>query len=371
VKVLHVYKDFDRPVRGGIEGYMALLCRYQRQWGTVEALTCSRRLSTRIVDRDGTRVTEVGEWGRFQRAPLAPLFAWYLRRIRADVYVVHVPNPTAEMAWLMSRPQGRLVVRYHSDVVRQASAMRYYKPWLMKFLRQADIILPTSEQYVATSPVLQDVRDRCHVVPLGIESAAFQQPNLRRVAELQAQYGGPYVLFSGVHRYYKGLKYLIQAASSIQAPVVLAGTGPEWAANKSLADSLGMEVHFPGALTHEELVAHLHGCAVFVMPSVARSEAFGISIMEAHACAKPVVATRLGTGVEFANLDGQTGINVPPENADALAAAVNELLNDPARATRLGQAGRARVEGELDGGRVARAEWDIYQDVMDRPSRRR
>lgn len=363
VKILHVYKDFCPPVFGGMEQHIALMCRYQRQWAEVEALVCSRSLRTRVAERDGTRVLEVGEWGRFQSAPISPLFPWHLRQQRADVVVVHVPNPTAELGWLLARPRGTLVVRYHSDVVRQANAMRLYRPALMQFLRQAAIILPTSEPYLRSSPVLGEVASKCRVVPLGIEPETFQQPDPARVAACVGRYGGRFVLFSGMHRYYKGLPYLVEAAKAIQAPVVIAGDGPERAACMALADSLGVAVAFPGALSHEDLVAHLHACTVFAFPSVERSEAFGISIMEAHACGKPVVATRLGTGVDFINEDGATGLNVPPRDPVALAEAINGLLADPERATAMGAYARDRISQSFRAETVARQEFELYQEV--------
>ena len=364
MKILHVYKDFDPPVRGGMERHMALMCRFQRQWAEVQALTCSRSFGTRVVDRDGTRVTEVGEWGRFQSAPLSPLFPWYLRRIEADVVVVHVPNPTAELGWLLARPRGRLVVRYQSDVVRQARAMRAYAPFQMKFLRKAAIILASSELYVATSPTLEAVRDRCRVVPLGILPEAFALEDPARAQALRDRYGGGYVLFSGRHRYYKGLAYLVRAAKEIAAPVVIAGEGPERAACQTLARELGVEIVFPGALSHADLVAHLHGCDVFVCPSVARSEAYGIAMLEAQACGKPVVSTRLGTGVEYVNLDGRTGLNVPPRDPAALAEAVNALLSDAALRREMGTFARRRVETEFHAEAVARAEFAHYQEAL-------
>lgn len=365
VKILHVYKDFDPPVRGGMERHIALMCRFQRQWADVEALMCSRSLRTRRVLRDGTPVTEVGEWGRFQSAPVSPLFPWYLRRTRADVVVIHTPNPTAELSCLLARPRGRIVVRYHSDVVRQASAMRLYSPFLMQFLRQSAIILPTSKPYLDTSPYLTAVRDKCRVVPLGIVADMFAHPDTARVDALRAAYGGAFVLFSGMHRYYKGLPWLVRAAKTIRAKVVIAGDGPERAACMALAKELGVDIAFPGSLDHDELVAHLHACAVFAFPSVARSEAFGISILEAHVCGKPVVATRLGTGVEFANLDGTTGLNVPPMDAPALAEAINALLDDPERAAAMGARARARVLRDFDAAAVARAEFEIYREIAE------
>ena len=370
MKILHVYKDFDPPVRGGMERHIALMCRFQRQWAEVEALTCSRSVWTRVMDRDGTRVLEVGEWGRFQSAPVSPLFPYYMRRAHADVVVVHVPNPTAELGYLLGRPRGRLVVRYHSDVVRQASAMRIYGPFLMHFLSKAAMILPTSDQYVQTSPTLQAVlsrgggRPEVRVVPLGIMPDEFAHPDPARVSALRDLYGGGYVLFSGKHRYYKGLPNLVRAAKRISAPVVMAGDGPERPAAESLAAELGVRIFFPGELSQPDLVDHLHGCDVFAFPSVARSEAFGISILEAHVCGKPVVATRLGTGVEFANLDGQTGYNVAPGDPDALADAINALLGDEPLRRRMGVFARDRVRAEFTAERAARSEFELFQEAL-------
>ena len=374
MKIVHVYKDFCPPIHGGMERHIALMCRFHRQWAEVEALVCSRGTRTRVVERDGTRVTEVGEWGRFQSAPVSPMFPWHLRKLRADVVVVHVPNPTAEVAYLLARPRGKLVVRYHSDVVRQASAMKVYGPVLVKFLLKADIIIPTSERYVQTSDTLQAVLRRCpeaarerlvRVVPLGILPEEFQHPESARVEQLRTLYDGRYVLFSGMHRYYKGLEYLVRAAGHIRAPLVIAGDGPERVRVALMARELGVSVAFPGVLSHEDLVAHLHGCDVFVFPSVERSEAFGLSMLEAHACGKPVVATRLGTGVEFVNLDGQTGLNVPARDPEALAGAVNELLDAPERARSMGEFARKRVEQSFHAELVARTEFDIYREVME------
>ncbi len=342
---------------------MARLCRYQQQWGEVEALTCSRTWRTGRVIRDGTSVTEVGEWGRFQQAPVAPAFPWYLRRSDADVVVLHLPNPTAEIAWLLASPRGVLVIRYHSDIVRQARAMRVYGPLQHRLLRKAAMILPTSPQYLDTSTVLAPHRERCRVVPLGIETEEYQVADPERVAALHARYGPRFVLFAGKHRYYKGLPMLVEAAAAINAPVVIAGDGPERATLMKLATSRGVSIHFPGYLERTDLLTHLHAASVFVFPSVARSEAFGISIMEAHAAATPVVATTLGTGVEFINEDGKTGYNVPPEDPKALAEAINALLAAPECATSMGTYAQKRVVAEFQAKDLSEREWECYQEA--------
>ena len=364
MKILHVYKDFDPPVHGGMERHIALMCRFQREWAEVEALTCSRTIHTVNVIREGTAVTEVAEFGRFQSAPIAPAFPYYLRAARADLIVMHVPNPTAEVAYLLARPKAPFVVRYHSDVVRQASAMRLYRPLFMNFVGRAAMILPTSQQYVESSPYLQQFRELCRVVPLGIVPEEFEKPKLAEVRRLREFYGS-FVLFSGRHRYYKGLDYLIEAAGAIDAAVVIAGDGPERARIEAQAKRSKGRIVFVGSLSQEDLVNHLHACAVFAFPSIERSEAFGISILEAHACGKPVVATTLGTGVEFANLDGKTGLNVPPRDPVAFAAAVNELLHDSTRADEYGRFARARVKAEFDARDIAKKEFNLYQEVLE------
>ena len=111
------------------------------------------------------------------------------------------------------------------------------------------------------------------------------------------------------------------------------------------------------------------------MPSTARAEQFGLVQLEAMHCAKPVVATRLGTGVEYVTLDEVTGLLVEPNDEAALAQALNRLLGDSALSQRLGAAGRVRVEQEFSvradggkdrgaipaagGGRVRRCAWSI------------
>ncbi len=347
-----------------MERHIALLCRFQRQWCDVSALVCSRGWLTRRLEHEGIPVTAVGEWGRFQSAPVAPLFPWYMKRCRADVMVVHSPNPTAELGWLLARPAGALVVRYQSDVVRQAAAMRVYGPFLTHFLGKAAMILPTSRQYLETSAVLRRFADKCRIVPLGIVAREYEAVDEVLVTRLRARYGAPYVFFCGVHRYYKGLPWLIQAAKKIHARVVIAGNGPERAANLALAERTGVEIAFPGALTHDELVAHLHGCAVVAFPSCERSEAFGLSILEAHACGRAVVATRLGTGVEYVNEDGRTGVNVPPKDADALAGAINLLLENEGMRSTMGAYAYERVRTTFDAELLARTEYELYEQVL-------
>ena len=158
MRILHVYKDYYPPVIGGMEMFMALLCRKLRERAHVESLVCSRSLRSRERGVDGVRVREAGEWLRVLSAPISPVFPLLLRRPRFDVLHFHLPNPTAVMSYLIARPSGRVVVQYQSDIVRQAFALSLYGPFLRRFLTLADAIIVSSPNYLESSEHLQPFR---------------------------------------------------------------------------------------------------------------------------------------------------------------------------------------------------------------------
>jgi rhamnosyl/mannosyltransferase len=93
-------------------------------------------------------------------------------------------------------------------------------------------------------------------------------------------------------------------------------------------------------------------------------EAFGQTLVEAALMGRPAVATSLPTGVPWVNLDGVTGINVPPNDAAALAAALAMLCGDEALASRLGKAARARALAEFTTDRMVERTLALYREVL-------
>jgi starch synthase len=115
-------------------------------------------------------------------------------------------------------------------------------------------------------------------------------------------------------------------------------------------------------LPRNEVVALLSGASVFVAPSL--YEPFGIMNLEAMACERPVVSTRVG-GITDVVLDGETGLLVPPNNPDELANAVNRIVADPKLGERMGEAGRRRVEDRFTWSRVAMETLSVYNEVTE------
>jgi rhamnosyl/mannosyltransferase len=145
--------------------------------------------------------------------------------------------------------------------------------------------------------------------------------------------------------YYKGFEYLIRAMSKVDATLLLVGTGHLHDALLSEIGKRGLEgrVHLLGDVESGRLPDFYHAADLMVLPSLARSEAFGIVQLEAMACGKPVVNTSLDSGVPFVSRNGVTGITVPPKDSDALASAIQLLLENEAMRKSYGEAARRRV----------------------------
>jgi glycosyltransferase involved in cell wall biosynthesis len=159
----------------------------------------------------------------------------------------------------------------------------------------------------------------------------------------------------------KGLPYLLEAAKVLpKATFAIAGDGRDRQALEEQARSLGLQerVRFLGY--RDDIADLLAACDLFVLPSL--FEGLPISVLEAMAAGKPVVATRIG-GTDEAVENGVTGWLVPPRDPAALAAAVSRVLSDPSEGRRMGEAGRARALEEFSAPAMVKKTMRIYEEL--------
>jgi rhamnosyl/mannosyltransferase len=244
---------------------------------------------------------------------------------------------------------------YQADITAQKALLPFYRPFLEAVLDRMRVLMASSPQYIEHSQFLRRRREKCRVIPLGIDLEPFEQ--LERYADdaarLRQQLGGePLILFVGRFRY-------------VPARLVLVGGGGEERALRALHLELGLgdRVRFAGSLDQAGLLTHLRAADVFVLPSIFAAEAFGLAMIEAMAAGLPVVCTELGTGTSFVNLHEETGLVVPSGDARALAAALNLLIADPGLRRRMGDAGRRRAQAMFSTDSMVEHVLRIYEEV--------
>jgi glycosyltransferase involved in cell wall biosynthesis len=367
VNVLHLGK-FYPPAKGGMETILALICERTAQHVKNRVLVANTSAST-VEERHGSiDVLRVAALTRIGSVAVCPRLPFDLAREEADVIVLHEPNPMALVAYFLARPKGRLIVWYHSDVIRPSWRYRlFYRPFLRFALSRAVRIVVSSAALGASAPELQDFQAKCKVIPFGIEERSSEALGaiMQRAEDIRRGMSQPIVLFVGRLVPYKGVDVLLEALKGLNAIALIVGYGPLQTRLEEQARDLGVsnQVRFLGSVEDEELAALYRACNVFVLPSVTRQEAFGVVQLEAMAAGKPVVSTDLGTGVGWVNRDGETGYVVPPRDARALHDALRRLLADAKLQKSMGEAAAKRVRSEFTLERMIDDTLSIYRDV--------
>ena len=331
MKVLQIYKDFYPPVVGGIEGHINILANGLRRNGIdVRVLVSNTNSKMEISTYNGIEICKVPEWGRIASAPINPDLPLIMKKLSSDVDLLHfhLPNPTSVLSFLMSGIKKPVIATYHSDIVRQEKLYYLYKPFEKAFFRRLNKIIATSPKYLETSKVLSGFKQKSTIIPLGISTERFNCCDSNVVDCVKAKFNPPLILFIGKFRYYKGLHILIDAMQYVNATLLIIGDGDKKLQKKYLCNANIEKIKFLGELSDQELDVYLNACDILVLPSVLRSEAFGIVLLEAMACGKAVISTELGTGTSYVNLNGETGHVISPNSSYEMSKAINILLQN-------------------------------------------
>jgi glycosyltransferase involved in cell wall biosynthesis len=297
---------------------------------------------------------------------------WRLcRRTRYDVIHVHWPLPLALFGWAAQRARpARLVTTFYGVELRWVKgAMPFLKGFLAWAARRSDRVTAISNY---TAGELRELAD----VPIEVIPYTTSLPDVTPASTpASASQGGTGpVLFVGRLVERKGVGHLIEAIARLGPTgprLEIVGEGPERPRLEALAQRLGVasRVVFRGKIPPDELQASYARAAVCVLPSVldARgdTEGLGVVLLEAMNHGTPVIASRVG-GIPDIVEDGVSGLLVPPGDADALAAAVQRLGDDPALARRLGEAGRRRLREQFSWRAIVQRWLDLYAGLVTR-----
>ena len=371
LKILHISKYYE-PFKGGIEKVILELASGSVAAGhEVAVLSSNVDWHYREENLDGVKVIRLPRMAVAFSQPLTFSFMWKAKKWLewADVVQVHTPNPLAELSFLLQDINKPLVVTYHCDVVRQQKLHKIYSPVADKVLQRADKITVSTPNHLEFSAPLQNYKDKCEVIPFGVRAKHAQRTmeinaHMKRIKEEM----GEFFLFVGRLVPYKGVDVLLHAMRHTDDKLVILGTGPRWEAWYLLAQDLGIHdrVRLVGAIQDDnEFAAYMHSCKSLVLPSITEAEAFGIVLIEAMSCGKPVITTKLNSGVPWVNADGVSGLQVMPKDVHGLADALNKLSKDDQLRKQMGENARKRFVDNFTQDKMVNSYLNLYQSLVD------
>ncbi|WP_200280786.1 glycosyltransferase [Rhabdochromatium marinum] len=384
MRVLHIGKYYP-PVAGGVERLLADLGEaLERRGVRVAALVHqnSRGLAGRRPAPDEwPAVFRAPTFGQFLYAPLSPGFPLWLNRVikefKPDLLHLHVPNTSVFAALAIPRAR-RLpwVIHWHADVGgmpldrRLALAYRLYRPLEQRLLRRSRAVIATSEPYLQASEALRPWRERCVAIPLGLDTRRLTRPDEAACARAARLWGGDglRVLAVGRLTYYKGHDVLIDALTRVpEARLVIAGSGEGQARLRAQIARLGLEqrVTLTGFVPDDQLSALMASCDLLCLPSLERTEAFGLVLLEAMFFGKPVVVSDIpGSGTGWVVRQARNGVLTTPGDAVSVAEAIARLHASPEQRWDLGEAGRTALSKLFDIDQTAVQVEALYARVL-------
>jgi glycosyltransferase involved in cell wall biosynthesis len=296
-----------------------------------------------------------------------PGFVRDLRQMRPAIFHAHLTWPLAAK-WALA---GAIIARVPSIVATEQLWMDLpYTAWVRG---QQRVLALGMTRYIAVSRHVARRRQATFGVPAQKLTVIYNAVDLGRFERscspaLREQWTGgiarPIVLTCARLDVQKGQRYLLDAAAQVpDALFVLAGDGPDRAGLEAYAKERGISERVLFLGRRGDIPELLANCDVFVLPSL--FEGFPLSILEAMAAGKPVIATKIG-GTDEAVVDGMTGILVPPRDGAALAQAIRQLLAAPRLADRFGHAGRLRVQQAFSARRMAEQVDALYRQLVSR-----
>jgi rhamnosyl/mannosyltransferase len=371
IRVLQVNKLYY-PEIGGIEKTLQQISEGMNACEDVDlkVLVCRKKGKGMTETVNGVKVHRSGSLGVIASVPISFSFIRDLRRMSKDRDVIqfHMPFPLGDLACLLSGYRGKVVAYWHSDVVKQKKWMILYRPVMECFLKRADVILVGAEGILNGSKYLGPYRDKCRVVPFAVKEdvlqsgGAYLQKNGYKKREKKLNF-----LFIGRLVYYKGCTVLIEAFSKMKqdAELTIIGDGvlKEELMKQAAAGDAADRIRFAGRVDDEELKHCMEEADVFVLPSVERSEAFGLVQLEAMAYGTPVINTNLASGVPEVSIHGETGLTAAPGDAESLAAAMEWMCTHPEERIQMGIAARKRLEEMFTEEKLIKNLREIYEDA--------
>ena len=370
MKILQLGKFY--PIRGGVEKVMEIFTQGLAERGFASDMLCASDdgETEDVVLAEHSRIFRTKSLVKVAATMISPQMILRLRRICSSYDIIHIhhPDPMAALALFLSGYKGKVVLHWHSDILKQKVLLRFFDPLQRWLIHRADLILGTTPVYVSESPFLNKVQAKTSYLPIGVDPYPWLSDEIK---EIRAQYPGKKIIFNmGRLVSYKGYHHLVQMMTLLGDDYVLiiGGTGPQREELETYAHKLGVDnrVTFLGFVSDKIKPAYFGACDVFCLSSTIKTEAYAIVLVEAMSLARPIVATKIPeSGVSWVNEDGVSGVNVPVRDAQALAGAIEYICSSQEHWTRYSRGARQRFYDVFTKDEMINNLIKIYSDLLN------
>ena len=367
-RILHISKYYY-PFLGGTEQVARDMVRALLGTGAEQKVICfnedagegdnATRHGETVTDWvDGVEVVRCGYQLKAASQSVALGYSRELQKqmdlFRPNVVVLHYPNPYVTHFLLKYRDRDfKLLVYWHLDITKQKVLKHLFYRQNLDLIRRADWILGATPKHVDESAFSAQFGEKKYVLSYMIneESLVLSEEEKERSRKIRKKYQGKALaFFIGRHVFYKGITYLVQASKELgdlNVQFLIAGSGELTEALKKEAYG-DRKIEFLGRISEPERRAYLDAADIVCFPSVTRSEGFGLALAEGMYFGHPAVTFTIpGSGVNYVNLDGVTGIECPNGDVKAYARALEKLCKDEKLRASYGAAARERIQNNF------------------------
>ena len=370
LKVLHCYKTYYPVTFGGIEQVIFQLSEAMSSEGVESTVFCvNNRVHADVKSFHNHYVYRSKKNFEIASTPFSiKAFRQFKELVKHyDVVHYHFPYPFMDMLHFASNVNKPSVVSYHSDIIKQKKLMGIYHPLMKSFLNNVDRIITASPNYLKSSEVLQEFKGKVDVIPYGIPDITKFDTDPEVDQDIIKNFPRGYFLFVGSFRYYKGLHFLLEAMNGSDIPIVLLGANGEEDNLKDYVEENRMNnIHFVGAKEDSVKYSYLAKAVGFVFPSHLRSEAFGISLVEAACFSLPLISCEIGTGTTYINISDHTGLVIEGANPEQLKKAISDIWKNTSKNEFYGNNARDRYEKLFTSKKMASEYLKVYKEVISK-----
>lgn len=317
-----------------------------------EQYKCSRK--DNVVDIvDGIEIIRCGCIAKIASQSISLSYYKNLKEIMKnfapDIVVFHYPNPYAAHMLLRCKQKFKLVIYWHSDIIKQKVLKKFFHRQNLRLIDKAEYVIGATPKHVNESEYSKYFANKKRILPYMIneELLILTEEEKDKAENIKKIYGNKKIcFFIGRHVEYKGIKYLIEASKKLgDEPVIflIAGEGKLTDELKKQAEG-DNKIIFLGKISNSERKLYMYLCDIICFPSITRNEAFGLGLAEGMYFGKPAVTFSIyGSGVNYVNLDKKTGFECKNSDSDEYAAAIKTLIFDDKTRTELGINARNRI----------------------------